>query len=453
MNEIERALDTAHALARDWLESLPTRRVPASASISEIRRSLGDLPEGPTPAAEVIELLAEAAEPGLVAIGSGRFFGFVMGGALPAALAADWLVAAWDQNAGMREVTRATSAIEDCAAQWVLDLLGLPTGSAVGFATGATMANFTCLAAARDDVLRRVGWDVATRGLTGSPGVRVVVGQERHDTVDLALRYLGLGAPQVVPADAQGRIDVAALEDALGQGAARPSIVVLQAGNVHSGAFDDFVDAVAVAHRHGAWVHVDGAFGLWAAAAPQLAGLTAGVATADSWTTDAHKILNVPYDCGLAIVRDPAAVRAAMGVHADYLVHSEDMEPLDKVPELSRRAREVPVWAALRSLGRSGVADLVTGLADNARALARGLADLGAEVVNDVVFTQVCVSFGDDERTQQVVRRVLEDGTAWLSGSRWHGRAVLRVSMSNWSTTEDDITRTLEAVRRVLADL
>ncbi len=453
MDGMPEALRAAHDRSLEWLESLPTRRVPATASVSDVRRSLGDLPDGPTPPAEVIELLAAAAEPGLVAIPSGRFFGFVMGGTLPAALAADWLVGAWDQNAGLREVTRGTSAIEECAADWLLDLLGLPPQAAVGFVTGATMANFTCLAAARDDVLRRAGWDVAGQGLVGSPGVRVLVGEERHDTVDLALRYLGLGTPTPVPADEQGRIEVEALATALEQGEPMPTVVVLQAGNVHSGGFDDFSEAVALAHRHGAWVHVDGAFGLWAAASPRLQPLTEGVAGADSWATDAHKTLNAPYDCGLAIVRDLAAVRASMGLHADYLVHSEQGEPFEKVPELSRRAREVPVWAALRQLGRQGVTDLVDRLAGNARLMADGLRELGAEVVNDVVFTQVCAGFGDDARTQEVVRRVLEEGATWISGSRWHGRAVLRVSMSNWSTTEEDIQQSLDSVRRALEGL
>lgn len=453
MDGMPEALRAAHDRSLGWLESLPTRRVPATASVSEVRRSLGELPDGPTSPAEVIELLAAAIEPGLVATSSGRFFGFVIGGTLPAALAADWLVGAWDQNAGLREVTRGTSAIDECASDWLLDLLGLPAQAAVGFVTGGTMANFTCLAAGRDEVLRRAGWDVASRGLTASPGVRVLVGEERHDTVDLALRYLGLGTPTPVPADEQGRIDVSALATALEQHEPGPTIVALQAGNLHSGAFDDFAEAVAVAHRHGAWVHVDGAFGLWAGASAQLRSLTEGVAGADSWATDAHKTLNAPYDSGLAIVRDLSAVRAALGLHADYLVHSDHTEPFEKVPELSRRAREVPVWAALRQLGRQGVADLVDRLASNARLMAEGLGRLGAEVVNDVVFTQVCVSFGDDARTEEVVRRVLEEGAVWMSGSRWHGRGVLRVSMSNWSTTEADIDVALAAVQRALAGL
>jgi glutamate/tyrosine decarboxylase-like PLP-dependent enzyme len=383
---------------------------------------------------------------------SGRFFGFVIGGTHPAALAADWLVSAWDQNSGLRTITPAHSAVEDIAEAWLLDLLGLPRESAVGFVTGGTMANFTCLAAGRDEVLRRAGWDVASRGLVGSPGVRVLVGAERHDTVDLALRYLGLGLPEPVAADDQGRIEPAALRAALAQPDDRPVIVVLQAGNVHSGAFDPFAEAIEVAHAHGAWVHVDGAFGLFAGASPARRHLVVGIEAADSWATDAHKTLNVPYDCGLAVVRDRAALRAAMGMHGDYLIHDEGGEPFDKVPEISRRGRAFTVWALLRALGRDGVADLVDRFCDHAAAIARGIAAIdGAEVLNDVVFTQVCASFGSDDETRAVVQGMLADGTAWMTGSRWHDRAVLRVSVSNWSTTEADVARSLAALRAVAA--
>ena len=396
-------------------------------------------------------MLATGADRGLVAMGSGRFFGFVIGGTHPAALAADWLVSAWDQNAGGRQVTRANSALEETAATWLLDLLGLPATSGVGFVTGCTMAHFTCLAAARGALLRAAGWNEARDGLCGGPRIRVLVGAERHDTVDLTLRYLGLGAPEIVAADAQGRIDPAALEAALATDTDRPTIVCLQAGNVHSGAFDDFNTTIAIAHRHRAWVHVDGAFGLWAAASPKLRHLTAGVEQADSWATDAHKTLNVPYDCGVAIVRDEAAMRAAMGMHGEYLIQdSIHGDPWDRVPELSRRARAIPVWAVLRALGRSGVAELVEHLCDRARQFADGVAMIpGARVLNDVVYTQVCIGFDDDARTRRMVQRLLEDGSVWISGSTWHDRAVLRVSVSNWSTTVEDIATGLDAVRRI----
>jgi glutamate/tyrosine decarboxylase-like PLP-dependent enzyme len=451
MSDRQNALDHATRHASRWLDSLATRPVPPQAGVAEIVKELGtELPGGPTPAAEVIDLLAEACEPGLTAMPSGRFYGMVIGGGHPAALAADWLVSVWDQNAAMRRVTPAHSAVEDIASAWLLDLLGLPARSGVGFVTGATMSIFTCLAAARDAVLRRQGWDVAEQGLSGGPRVRVLVGAERHDTVDLALRYLGLGAPEPVPADGQGRIDPAALAAALEQGPpAAPVIVVLQAGNVHSGAFDPFAAAIEVAHSRGAWVHIDGAFGLFAAASPVTRHLVAGYEQADSWTTDAHKTLNVPYDCGLAIVADRAALRAAMGTHTPYLIHDAAGDPLETVPEVSRRARAIPVWAVLRSLGRDGVAALVEGFCRHATAFADGIAAIdGASVQNDVVFTQVCASFGSDQRTAEVAAGLMADGTAWMTGSRWHGQAVLRVSVSNWSTTDDDVARSLAALRQ-----
>ena len=455
MDESEAALARAHEHARDWLGSLPGRKVPAQASIDAIATRLGrDLPDDPTPADDVVDLLATSCEPGLVAMPSGRFFGFVVGGTHPAALGADWLTAAWDQNAFLRQVTPAHSAVEDITRGWLLDLLGLPADAAVGFVTGATMSNFTCLAAARDSVLRRAGWDLHERGLAGGPALRVVAGRERHETVDQALRYLGLGAPEVVDADHQGRVDVDALADALGRHPGGPAIVVLQAGNVHSGAFDPFAEAIRVAHAAGAWVHVDGAFGLFAAASSTTRRLTTGYDTADSWTTDAHKTLNVPYDCGIAIVRERQHLRAAMSMHGDYLVTDRDQaaDPFEAVPESSRRARAFTVWAVLRALGRSGTADLVERFCRHARTLADGIAAIdGAEVLNEVEFTQVCVSFGSDERTQAVVRAVLEDGTTWMSGSRWHDRAVMRIAVSNWSTTDEDVQRSLDAVRRAAA--
>ena len=447
------ALARAHEHALTWLSSLPDRAVPPAASVAEVVAALGaELPDGPADPMAVVDLLAQAVEPGLTAMPSGRFFGFVIGGTHPAGIAADWLTSAWDQNAGLRTVTPAATAVDDIAEAWVLDLLGLPAGGAVGFVTGGTMANFTCLAAARDAVLTRAGWDVGARGLVGSPGVRVLVGAERHDSVDLVLRYLGLGAPELVPVDAQGRIDSVALRKRLGDGDDRPAVVALQAGNVHSGAFDPFEEAIAAAHEHGAWVHVDGAFGLFAGAAPAYRHLVHGYEAADSWATDAHKTLNVPYDCGLAIVRDPTALRAAMSMHGDYLIHDAAGDPFEKVPELSRRARAFTVWAVLRSLGRSGVAALVERLAGHARAFADGITGMrGAEVLNDVVFTQVCAAFGDDARTLDVVRRMLDGGTAWTSGSVWHERAVLRISVSNWSTTDADVERTLDALRAAAA--
>jgi glutamate/tyrosine decarboxylase-like PLP-dependent enzyme len=454
--EHEGALNRATHHARRWLDSLPTRPVPPRATVAEVAAKLGaELPEEPEPAEGVIDLLAEACEPGLTAMPSGRFYGLVIGGTHPAALAADWLVSAWDQNATLRLLTPANSAVEDITRTWLLDVLGLPATSGVGFVTGATMSNFTCLAAARDAVLTARGWDIAAHGLTGAPKVRVLVGNERHDTIDLALRYLGLGAPEPVAADAQGRIDPAALAEALRRGPARqPTIVALQAGNVHSGAFDPFAPAIAAARERGAWVHIDGAFGLFAAASPAQRHLTEGYEQADSWTTDAHKTLNVPYDCGIAIVRDSSAIRAAMGARGDYLIRDAAGDPFEFAPEMSRRGRALTVWAVMRALGRSGIAALVDGLCANARRFADGIADIpGATVENDVVYTQACATFGTDDRTAQVTQRLLADGTAWMSGSRWRGKQVLRISVSNWSTTPDDVDRSLAALRRAAGEL
>lgn len=444
------ALERAAHHAREWLTSLPERPVHPRADVDDLVALLGGtLPDGPTAPEAVIDELAAGIEPGLMGMPSGRFFGWVIGGTHPAALAADWLTSAWDQNTAIRHSTPGVVAVEEAAAAWLVDLLGLPAGADVGFVTGATMANFTGLAAARQQVLTDAGWDVERDGLAGGPRVRVLVGEERHGTVDVALRYLGLGAPTAVPADRQGRLVVGGLERALADGD-RPTIVCLQAGNLHSGATDPLADAIDAAHAHGAWVHVDGAFGLWAAASPRLRGLLTGYERADSWATDAHKTLNVPYDCGLAIVARPEPLRRAFGMQAEYFVSFQGAgDPFEKVPELSRRARGVPVWAALRSLGRSGVEDLVDGLVARARQIADGIAAIdGAEILNDVVFTQVSVAFGSDERTRDVTARVLADGVTWMSGSRWQGRDVLRVSVSNWSTDDEDVARSVDAVRR-----
>jgi len=434
-----------------WLATLDDRPVPPRADADEVARRLGDLPDGHTPAADVVDLLVEACEPGLVASPSGRFFGMVIGGSLPAALAADWLTSAWDQNVGLRALTPAGAAVEEVAGRWLVDLLGLPRESAVGFVTGATMANFTCLATARDVVLRRAGHDVQT-GLAGGPAVRVLVGAERHASVDLPLRFLGLGDPLAVPADERGCIRPDALGEAL-QAGEGPTIVALQAGNIHSGDFDPFAECVALAHEQGAWVHVDGAFGLWAAASPRWRDAMAGVADADSWATDAHKTLNVPYDSGLAIVRDADALASSMAMHGDYLIQASG-DPQERAPELSRRGRGFATWAALCSLGRTGVVELVERLAAHARTFAEGARGIpGCEVLNDVVFTQVCLAFGDDDRTRAVAAALLAEGTTWMTGSRWHDRAIVRISVSNWSTTDDDVRRSLDALHKAAASV
>jgi glutamate/tyrosine decarboxylase-like PLP-dependent enzyme len=412
----------------------------------------GPLQEGNRAPATVVDELATLAEPGLMSMASGRFFGWVIGGTLPAAMAADWLVSAWDQNAALRAATPATAAIEQAAGDWLLDLLGLPPTADVGFTTGATSSNFVGLASARQFVLDAAGWNLAQDGLTGAPKVTVFVGADRHASIDLALKYLGLGSPVPVAADDQGRIIPAELAKAM-DAAAGPAIVCLQVGNLHSGSFDPISAATEIAHARGAWVHVDGAFGLWAAVSPSLRHHLTGLETCDSWATDAHKTLNVPYDCGVAIVSRPDVVRSVFGVHTSYLLNDDTGpgDPFEKVPEFSRRARGVPVWAALRSLGRSGVIALVDGLVANAQKFSRALTAMpGAEVINDVVFTQVCVSFGSDERTRDVIAHLLSEGVTWMSGSRWAGRDILRISVSNWTTDDGDIDVSLAAIARAM---
>ncbi|WP_344755425.1 pyridoxal phosphate-dependent decarboxylase family protein [Leifsonella bigeumensis] len=452
--EYRDALDSAHAHATGWLQSVPTRPVGPALSADELfARFSVPLQDQSIEALTVVDELARLAEPGLMAMPAGRFFGWVIGGTLPASLAADWLVSAWDQNAAMRGATPATAAAEQIAGAWLLDLLGLPAGSDVGFTTGATGSNFVGLAAARHHVLTEAGWDLVTEGLTGAPRVTVFAGADRHASVDLALKYLGLGKPVAVEADAQGRLVPSALAEAM-SAVTGPAIVCLQAGNLHSGASDPLAEAAAIAHAHGAWVHVDGAFGLWAAVSPTHRHQLAGLETCDSWATDAHKTLNVPYDCGVAIVSRPEVVRSVFGVHTSYLLNDDhgSGDPFEKVPEFSRRARGVPVWAALRSLGRSGVIALVDRLVAHAQTFAEALARMpGVEVLNEVVFTQVCVSFGSDERTRSITARLLADGTTWMSGSHWAGRDILRISVSNWSTDDDDVAQSLAAIERVIA--
>jgi glutamate/tyrosine decarboxylase-like PLP-dependent enzyme len=450
-----RALDRAYELASAFLDTVDERPVWPPAGYDEMLAALGgELPATGSDPVEVLENLARRASPGIAGIAGGRFFGFVIGGELPAALGADWLTSVWDQNAGLNSLAPAAAAAETVAGQWIVDVLGLPRGTAVGLVTGAMMANYTCLSAARHAMLARAGWDVNARGLFEAPRVRVLVGHDRHDTIDRAVRFLGLGqdAVRVVASDSQGRLDATALGSAL-DAESGPAIVCLQAGEVHTGAFDPFIEAIEIARRHDAWVHVDGAFGLWAAASPRLRHLTNGMAAADSWATDAHKTLNVPYDCGVALVADPAALVAGFGVNADYLIGSAG-DPMERVPELSRRARGFPVWAALQSLGRDGLATLVEQLCDRATQMAAGLAQLpGVTVVNDVAYTQVLSSFGDDARTAEVGRRLLAEGTAVFTPATWRDRAVQRCSVSSWATTPADVDRTLEAVTRVVADL
>ena len=446
MNERELLHATADH-AGDFLDTLGERPIRSEADVDELLQSLGGpLPEQGMDPAAVVASLVEDASPGIVGIPSGRFFGFVIGGALPSALAADWLTSTWDQNSGLYAAGPAAAVVEEVCRGWLAELLGLPADVSVAYVTGCQMAHVTALAAARQHVLAQAGWDVAQKGLAGSPPIRVVVGAKRHVTVDRALRLLGIGAEslEVVPVDDQGRMNVDELH--LGDG---PTIVCGQAGEVNTGAFDD-LDAIAdAAAESGAWLHVDGAFGLWAAATPRLRHLLRGSERADSWATDGHKWLNVPYDSGLAFCAHPDAHRAAIGVTASYLIHSDDRrerDAMDWTPEFSRRARGFAVYAAIRQLGRSGIAAMVDNSCDRARQFAKLLEAGGATVLNDVVLNQVLVRFGDGESTRETIARVQQDGTCWLAGTDWFGEHAMRISVSNWRTSEEDVERSAAAI-------
>ena len=450
MDDLRELLELTTGLAADFHETLPDRPVFPRATYAELCEALaGPVPEEPSDARQVIEALAAATDPGLVAEPAGRYFGFVIGGAVPASLAADWLTSAWDQNAGLYACGPAAAVVEEVAGAWLLELLGLPGDASFGFVTGGQMANFTTLAAARHHVLANAGWDVERDGLNGSPRIRVIVGEKRHGTIDRSLRMLGLGTPtDIVPADDQGRL----LADRLEIGD-EPTIVCAQAGEVNTGAFDPF-HAIADARdaAPNAWLHVDGAFGLWAAVSDELRPYVDGVERADSWATDAHKWLNVPYDCGIAFTAHPESHRAAFSARAAYLTSDDTQrEQIDWNPEHSRRARGFTVYAAIRSLGRSGVADLVERCCRHARRFAAGLEDLGAEVLNDVELNQVLFRFSSDTETNEALRAVQESGEAWMSGTTWDGRAAIRISVSNWQTNDEDVERTLAAYAGQLA--
>jgi glutamate/tyrosine decarboxylase-like PLP-dependent enzyme len=472
MGERRALLRRTADLAADFLETLPARPVRASATLDELRSALGGpLPDRGEASGEVVENLAAQAEPGLVASAGPRFFGFVVGGGVPSALAADWLASTWDQNAGLYALSPAASVVEEVAAEWLVDLFGLPAGSSVGFSTGATMASFTALAAGRHRVLERAGWNVEEDGLTGAPPIAVVVGDEAHVTIHVSLQMLGLGRSRVhrVAADGQGRMRADALAETLAGLGDRPVLVCAQSGNVNTGAFDPLPEIVgAVRALPNAWLHVDGAFGLWAAATPSLRHLIAGLADADSWTTDAHKWLNVPYDSGIVIVRDAAAHHAAMTLGASYYVETKGSErdPYNWVAESSRRSRGFAVYAALRELGRDGLAAMIDRCCALARRMADGLRDApGVTILNDVVLNQVLVRFAPhsadgngssdatdtaatDAFTREVIAAVQADGTCWLGGTTWHGMAAMRISVSNWSTTEADADLSVAAIRR-----
>ncbi len=460
------ALDRAAEIAREFIAGLPDRPVAPTVPVEELRRRFGGpLPEGGLDPIDVVDALAANAEGGLVGSAGPRFFGFVIGGGVPAAVAADWLTSAWDQNAGLYVIGPAAAVAEEVAGGWLADLFGLPAGVSVGFTTGATMASFTGIAAGRHALLARSGWDVERQGLFGAPEFPVIVSDESHVTIFAALQMLGMGRDRVirVPTDDQGRMRPDALHETLA-GLDRPALVCAQAGNVNTGAFDPLPPIVEAVRANGGWLHVDGAFGLWAAADPARRHLVEGVGDADSWTTDAHKWLNVPYDSGLSFVADPAAHHAAMTLGAAYYVETSGTErdPYNWVPESSRRARGFPVWAALRQLGRGGVAEMIGRTSDHARRFATGLAEVpGVRILNEVVLNQVLVRFDDpsgdadagDARTDAVIAAIQAEGTLWLGGTRWHGLRAMRISVSGWSTSEADVDASLAVIRRVAEEI
>jgi glutamate/tyrosine decarboxylase-like PLP-dependent enzyme len=432
--------------ANRYLEGLPTRRVsPSPEAVERLRLLEVPLQDEPLDPSAVLAELDEIGSPATMATTGGRYFGFVVGGSLPAAMAANMLAGVWDQNAG-RILSPVASSLEDVCLKWLVSLLGLPPKAGVGFVTGATMANFSGLAAARHALLAREGWEAESKGLFGAPPITVIVGEEVHVSVLKALSMLGLGRDRAVrvPADGQGRMRSEKLPEISG-----PTIVCIQAGNVNTGAFDPAAEICQKARASGAWVHVDGAFGLWALASPGRAHLARGVPDADSWATDGHKWLNVPQDCGTVFVREAEHLRAAMSATAAYLVEGEGREPYHYTPEMSRRARGVEVWAALRSLGRKGLADLVERTCGFASRFAEGLDAAGYDILNEVVLNQVLVSFGNPQVTRRVISRLQAEGTCWCGGTEWQGHVAMRISVSCWATTEEDVQRSLEAMLRI----
>lgn len=443
-------LQDAARRAERYLDTLAARPVaPGPEAIARLAELETAMPAGPTDPAAVLARLDEIVGPATMGMAGPRFFGFVIGGALPVTVASNWLATAWDQNAALSSVTPGVSRVEAIALRWLTDLFGLPESTEGAFVTGATTANFAAIAAARHRQLAQVGWSVEADGLFGAPPITVIVGDEAHPTLIKTLGLLGLGRKRVVrvPVDGEGRMRADRLPRIAG-----PTILCLQAGNINSGAFDPFNDICPAARAAGAWIHVDGAFGLWARASAQLAPLAAGIELADSWATDAHKWLNVPYDSGIAFVREPGVLPAAMAVSADYLPTGDGARnPADFTPELSRRARGVDVWAALASLGRSGIAEMLERNCRGARRFAAGLAQAGHEVLNDVVLNQVVVSFGTPAINERVVEAVQADGTCWCGRTVWKGRVALRISVCSWATTDADVETSLAAMLRVAA--
>ncbi len=444
---LDELLKSAAARSARYLDRIRERRVfPDASSIEALSRLGGELSEDGQEPEEVLALLDDVGSPATVATTGGRYFGFVNGGTLHASLAANWLAGAWDQNAGLRIETPVGTYIEQICLSWLRSIFDFPEETGVGFVTGATMANFTGLLAARHAVLERAGWNVDRDGLFGAPPVNVIVGDEVHTSLLRALSMLGLGRDRVirVPADGQGRMSAGALPNIVA-----PAIVCIQAGNVNTGACDPAQEICDIAHDSKAWVHVDGAFGLWASADPKRSHFVKGFNRADSWATDCHKWLNVPYDSGLVFVREPNTLEGALQFSAAYLAADKNREPMRFTPEMSRRARGIEVWAALRSLGRRGLAEMIDRTCTHATTFAKRLEAAGHTILNDVVLNQVLVSFGDDEKTRRVIAGIQNEGTCWCGGTVWHGRAAMRISVSSWATSDEDVEKSIAAILKV----
>jgi len=444
---MKKLLEQVANYGSDYLSSLKERRVAPSVNDLELLKKLDTpLQDKPVDEEEVIKQLNEVGSRTAVANAGGRYFGFVIGGSLPSALAANWLAGAWDQNAGLAIASPLASYVEDVCSKWLVSLLPVAKKSVAGFVTGVTTANFSAIAAARHAILKKHGWDVEANGLFGAPEIKVVVGEEVHGSLLKALSMIGFGRERVikVPVDNQGRMRADALPEI-----DERTILCLQAGNVNTGSFDPAKEIIPLAKEKGAWVHVDGAFGLWAGASPKYKYLTEGCELADSWATDAHKWLNVPYDSGIVLVKDADNLRAAMSMGGAYLDQSGDRIPYQYTPELSRKARGIEIWAALRSLGRNGVAELIERTCKHAKRFAEGLNNAGFKILNDVVINQVLVSFGDPETTNKIISEIQKDGTCWCGGTVWQGKTAMRISVSSWATTDEDVERSLEAMIRI----
>ena len=448
MSQYEKLLLDAAKRSIRYRENIADRRVaPSAEAVADVRKFFENLPEHGAADADILAMLDDIGSPATNGMAGPRFFGFVIGGSYPITVASNWLTTAWDQNVSMHDVTPAVSTLEQVAMSWLIELFGLPESTAAAFLTGTTVANFSSLAAARNRVYADVGWDIEADGLFGAPPVSVVIGDEAHPTLLKSLGMLGFGRERVtrVPVDGQGRMIASKLPAIDG-----PTIICTQAGNVNTGAFDPIGEICDRAGPDGAWVHVDGAFGLWAAASAQRRSLADGIGKADSWSTDAHKWLNVPYDSGIAFVRDGNALRAAMSISAAYLqTDSDSREPSAFTPEFSRRARGVDVWAALKSLGKSGVEELVDRCCDHAQHFAKGFTEAGFEILNEVVLNQVLVSFGDDKLTRRIIDDIQKEGTCWCGVTVWQGKTAMRISVSAWSTTSDDVDKSLDAMIRI----